>query len=343
MKKVKYAILLLFVLLIVIAVTLFPVSSFLDYNAPLNSDNIIVEGWLQACELEQINEKCRNINELIVVGNEFRQNTDTRERLFDYFRKQVSKEKSGNGMWLYANSTLIFNPELFNLKEAGDTLKIVVRARGTKANGRFAHFNLIVNGKFYNGSFSAGEMRDYIFNVETGSTGLKTLGIRFDNDCGSSQEDRNLFVYSVTVNFEQITVNKNTALITTLENRFTTGFASKAEAAMNYLKALNVKAKNYRAVSFKLARENQTLAAANSFREWVGTKDLRKFNIVSAGIHSRRSWITYKRVLGNDYRIGIISLKSMRYNKNNWWKSTGGWFGLIDEFFSYIVNRINVE
>ncbi len=343
MKKARYAILILLVLLIALTTTLFLASSFLDYNAPVNSDNIVVEGWLQACELEQIKEKCQNINELIVVGNEFQQPKNTTCRLLDYFQKQVSKEKPGKGMWLYANSTLIFNPELLTFKEAGDTSQIVVRARGTKANGRFAHFNLIVNGEFYDDSFTAGETTDYIYNVKTGNTGLKTVGVRFDNDCRLRKEDRNLFILSIKVNGRQIFANKNTSLVTTTETRFTTGFTSKGKATLNYLKALNVKAKSYRTVSFRFARENQTLAAADSFRKWIATTRLRNFNIVSGGIHSRRSLVTYEKDFGDDYNIGVINLESARYNKRNWWKSPGGWLAISDELFSYIVNRIVIK
>jgi hypothetical protein len=338
MKKARYAVLILSVLLIALITTLFLASSYLDYNAPVNSDNIVVEGWLQAYELEQIKEKYQNINELIVVGNEFRQSKNTTDRLLDYFQKQVSKEKPGKGMWLYANSTLIFSPELLSFKEAGDTLQIVVRARGTKMNGRFAHFNLIVNGEFCDESFTAGETTDYVFYADAGNAGVETVGVRFDNDCRLRKEDRNLFILSIKVNGRQIFANKNTSLITTTETRFTTGFTSKAEATLNYLKALNVKAKSYRTVSFILTRENQTLAAANSFREWVTTTGFKSFNIVSAGTHSRRSLVTYEKVLGCDYNIGVINLESARYNKRNWWKSPGGWFGLIDESVSYFIN-----
>lgn len=343
MKKVRYVLLILLVLLIALIATLLLASSYLDYTAPVSSDNIVVEGWLQACELEQIKEKCRNINELIVVGNEFRQPKNSTGRLVEYFQHQMRKEKPGNGMWLYANSTLIFNPELLNIQEPGDSVQIIIRARGTTANGRFAHFNLIVNGEFCCGTFTAGHLNDYVFYAYAGNAGLKTVGIRFDNDCGLRKEDRNLFIHSVRINGRQIFANKNTSLITTAETGFATGFTSKAEATLNYLRALNVKAKSYRTVSFKLIRENQTLAAANSFREWVTASGLRSFNIVSAGIHSRRSFITYKKVLGDNYNIGVINLEPDRYNKGSWWRTPGGWFALVDELFSYIVNRLVIE
>ncbi len=341
MRKTKQIVLSLFILLLLFVVFLFWAASYLDYDSPVKADNLVVEGWLQACELEQIGERCRDINELIVVGNELSLGSGASDKLTSHFQKYSKTGKKVKvGRWLYANSTLLFDPELIQLPVNPDSVRIIVKAKGTDANGRFAHFYLIVNGKFVDGDFTSGVLSNYLFDIATEKGGINSIGIRFDNDCMSEGRDRNLFVYSVIVAGKEIAANKNTCLITARENRFTTGFSSKAEAAMSYLKAAGTIAKEYRVVTFRFAKENQTLAAAQSFREWVSGTDIRSFNIVSAGLHSRRSLVTYKKVLGKDYNIGIISLKSTRYNKGNWWKSPGGWFALIDESVSYFVNLL---
>ncbi len=340
-KKTKYLLFLLLSLVIVFTGILFWAPSFLDHNAPVKSDNLIVEGWLQACELEQIGDRYQNINELIVVGNEYPSGSGITDRLLSFFEKHAKAEKSDKkGMWLYANSALLFNPEILEFNDEQDSVLIIVQVKGTEANGKFAHFNLIVNCKYTGGSFTTGELKEYVFVFATEKGTINSVGIRFDNDCMSKKKDRNLFIYSVTVAGKQIIADENTSMISTYENRFTTGFTSKAGATLNYLKEVGVNPNNSIAVSFKFAKENQTLAAAHSFRDWVSSTNIHSLNIVSAGVHSRRSLATYNKVLGDDYNIGIISLNSTRYNKSNWWKSPGGWLALIDESISYFVNSI---
>ncbi len=331
-KKVKYSLVFILILMGFLAIILFWSASFLDYNAPVKSGNTVVEGWLQACELEQIADRLQNVNTLIVVGNTY---SDNNKFVQDYFNEK-RPDNSGKGRWLYANSTLIFDPELLNLKTTDDSLHIIVRAKGTEAAGQSAHFNLIVNGKFSGDNFSTGKMKDYSFDLVNDDDGLKAVAVRFDNDCGFDGEDRNLFVYSIIIDGEQIVAGKSNSLITNSENRFTTGFASKAEVTLNYLKAIGMEPKSSHTVSFTPARENQTYAAAMEFRKWIVKTDIQSFNIVSAGVHSRRTWITYKSVLGDSFEIGIVSLETEKYGKNSWWQSVRGIGMMIDELFSYI-------
>ena len=64
------------------------------------------------------------------------------------------------------------------------------------------------------------------------------------------------------------------------------------------------------AVSCKRTILNRTLTSALSVQKWLETSDIKikGINIVSAGTHSRRTWMIYKKVLPKSCKIGIISL-----------------------------------
>jgi len=332
MKKVKYIILILLVLSIIFFGILFWATSFLDYNAPVKTDNIIVEGWLHACELEQIADRLHKIDNLIVVGNIY---SGQQVDVAGYFNK-YKNGNPGKGRWLYANSTLVINPDLFKIDNKRDSLQIIIKAKGTKADGRFAHFNLIINGRYTGGAFVSSKSVEYIFNIKLDKETVNSINVFFDNDSDYAGEDRNLFVNSIQVNGRLIVTNKFTSLISTEENRFTTGFSSRAGTTINYLKALGIKPGRFVKVRFKFAEENQTLAAAMEFGKWVGKENIVSFNLISAGVHSRRSWVTYKSVLGDSFEMGIISLEPEKYGYDNWWRSAGGIGMMVDEFFSFL-------
>ena len=63
---------------------------------------------------------------------------------------------------------------------------------------------------------------------------------------------------------------------------------------------------------------NRTLTSALAFRDWLRTADIdvKGINIISLGMHTRRTWMTYKRILNKRYQIGIVSLPDYNYNNS---------------------------
>ncbi len=346
MRASRIIILLFLGLFFIFVVVLCKSYPFLAYNNPVKSNYLVVEGWLNSYELEQIvdDKLTLGVDKIVVVGYEFPDGNMDSVNLSFPSNSQIGDAKvKREGRWLFANSTLVFNPDLLQNIDISDSLLIKVQARGTSANKRFAHFSLIINGKFAGDSFAAKRSHNYYFSLSTPFEKLHSLMIRFDNDCGAYNEDRNLFIYSIMVNGKQIIASKETATIMNSENRYTTGFTSRADETANYLKVLGIDAERIKSVAFEQGYGNQTLLAALSCEEWILLTDIRSFNLISAGVHSRRSWITYKTVFGDSFKVGIISLEPMKYKRENWWKSPNGYIMMIDELFSYLFNWLSLK
>jgi hypothetical protein len=49
-----------------------------------------------------------------------------------------------------------------------------------------------------------------------------------------------------------------------------------------------------------------------------------RLDVLSYGPHARRSWIIHRRVLGEDLRIGILSIPPVQYDPRRWWTASEG-------------------
>jgi len=82
--------------------------------------------------------------------------------------------------------------------------------------------------------------------------------------------------------------------------------------------------------------ENRTYQSALALKQWIDINDtcLKSFNLVSLGVHSKRSLYLFKKAMP-DKEIGIIALRDQRYDPKKWWKSSKGLRTVITETLGY--------
>jgi hypothetical protein len=63
---------------------------------------------------------------------------------------------------------------------------------------------------------------------------------------------------------------------------------------------------------------NRTLTSAIAVRDWLKTSEIKAegINILSSGTHSRRTWMTFSKVLDDSCQIGIISIPDYKNNRS---------------------------
>ncbi len=94
--------------------------------------------------------------------------------------------------------------------KASDT-ELMVKAKGSKANGVYSHFKVIVNDLECGGKSTSSSFEEYYFSIPFSKDEIEEIKIVFDNDFYSIGEDRNLCVYSIVINDEiPIKANKET-------------------------------------------------------------------------------------------------------------------------------------
>ena len=88
----------------------------------------------------------------------------------------------------------------------------------------------------------------------------------------------------------------------------------------------------------KMKKGYNTFYMAHAAHEWLKTNDqkISKINVFTAGPHSRKSWIIFKRVFGNRYEIGVLSANLENCNTQLWWKSKRGVHYLVKYGLGYL-------
>jgi hypothetical protein len=105
-----------------------------------------------------------------------------------------------------------------------------------------------------------------------------------------------------------------------------------------YLTDLGLNEDGMECIEYDPGTINQTLMGARAFREWSGNKSIPDLNIFSSGYHSRRSWLTYKRMLAPETEVGMILFTADFYMDQTVVGKRQKLIHLIDESMSYVAN-----
>ncbi len=139
--------------------------------------------------------------------------------------------------------------------------------------------------------------------------------IHFGNDLVNQNRDRNLNILSVKVGETIIIANEQSTIQIKEAGKNAIGFDSQAGEVKNYLVQLGVPSDKITAISFDPVIRNQTLAAARAFVKSSLSAEILSANILSSGFHSRRTWFTYQKLLGNEIHVGVIHYKQSDFKK----------------------------
>jgi uncharacterized SAM-binding protein YcdF (DUF218 family) len=112
---------------------------------------------------------------------------------------------------------------------------------------------------------------------------------------------------------------------------------SYAERARGYLVSHGVPAEAVTAVSAPASAQDRSFLNAVMLREWLARSELHAdaLNVVSSGVHCRRSWLVYRLALGPQVQVGIIAVHPLAYDPRAWWRSSQGAKDVLDEAISW--------
>ena len=343
MKKLLNGIIVLVTVLILMVTGLYLSRPFFHYTHPIKSDLLIIEAWISPFEIEQAIQMINSdsIKGVIIVGKNFPDDSDSIVSILskDFESSSQTEERRGGGIWLLTNSSLAFNLMTVPVAcELDDSLNVKVRAKGSESAGHFAHFNLIVNGVYQTGAFTTAQDSTFSFVIKQPSDGLQSVIIHFDNDLVHQNQDRNLNVISIKVGDTEMEANDQNSFLVKNDGKYSNGFHSQTDERMNYLVQTGVHPGKIKTLSFEPVQRNQTLAAANAIRNSSIFTEIKSVNIISSGIHSRRTWFTYKNILGDDIQVGVINFEQSDFKKGTPEDGFSEFLHMADEALSYLFN-----
>jgi len=269
---------------------------YLSQSHKVDANVMIIEGWLPDAVIGIAGEEAQNGNyDLIVTAG-----VQASELEFC----QVAM-----------NGFLIFYPEFQGpRKENLPDHTIEVTAHSEMGGIYKAHFNFYVNDSLID-DFNADEFpSSFAINWHGSLDEIDSIAIQFTNDMVDVGGDRNLYVKEIIIDKEIVIPYQYNSVYDAGaiggKNRTVNDYVSHPQIIRNKLISVGIDSSAIVAVTGKRTTINRTLASALAVRKWLKTSELniKGVNVLSMGIHSRRTWLTYRRVLKGSFDTGIISL-----------------------------------
>lgn len=123
----------------------------------------------------------------------------------------------------------------------------------------------------------------------------------------------------------------------------TPGTPSFADAAANSLVATGLPLERLHRLPTVMLGESRTWANAQRFAQEAKAQGIQRVDVISFGIHARRSRLTFARACGRGTTVGIRCVEDPELQRGRWWRSPIGWAKVLRELAgvpaSYLVER----
>ncbi len=87
-------------------------------------------------------------------------------------------------------------------------------------------------------------------------------------------------------------------------------------------------------------QESRTLANAAGFAARARELGIKKVDVISLGVHARRSRKMYRKACGDGIEIGVIAIPDPLVARGTWWKHRMGWVGMLKEMAGVPVSNL---
>ncbi len=68
----------------------------------------------------------------------------------------------------------------------------------------------------------------------------------------------------------------------------------------------------------------------------VLVNEFTSLNIYTFDVHTRRSWLIYKKIFAPEIKVGAIAYKSSEYSHRSWWRYSAGVRSILSEVIAYL-------
>ncbi len=118
-------------------------------------------------------------------------------------------------------------------------------------------------------------------------------------------------------------------------------FKTFAEFGEATLERMGVAVDRVHSVPAPEVEKDRTYASALALKAWLQRHDLptNNVNVLSMGLHARRSRLLFERAFGPGATIGITALEEPGTNLKPWWTTSVGVRGMLAEVMAYLYAR----
>jgi uncharacterized SAM-binding protein YcdF (DUF218 family) len=119
-------------------------------------------------------------------------------------------------------------------------------------------------------------------------------------------------------------------------------YGSYADRGAAVLVKLGVNTREVKSVPAPRTKQDRTYTSAVALATWWRDHGVSptKVHLVTDGLHARRSRLLFEEALGKGVVVGVTAVPNRSYDPQQWWRSSPGVRGVIDESFGYLYARL---
>jgi uncharacterized SAM-binding protein YcdF (DUF218 family) len=123
---------------------------------------------------------------------------------------------------------------------------------------------------------------------------------------------------------------------------YTNDYNTFASVGARRLKAAGMAEESMLMVPSHIIGRDRTYSSAIALRRWLLDRNmpLRSINVLTVDAHARRTRLLFQKALGNDVRVGIISIPNPDYDAKHWWRYSEGVREVIGEGIAYTYAKV---
>jgi hypothetical protein len=83
---------------------------------------------------------------------------------------------------------------------------------------------------------------------------------------------------------------------------------------------------------------NRTSSSARAVRDHLAARHIActGMNVLTIGPHARQTWLAYRRIMGPNLRVGIITVPKQGVDTDRWWASAHGIAMVLKDFAGWL-------
>lgn len=294
---------LLFVLLMVAG---FLIQPYLAVTAPVASDVAVVEGWIPDDMMSKVKREIeeRHYGRIYTTGT---------VRPFSYYLR------TGEGI------EVAFDPP----QDGG----IRINVSGIVGAG----FMLLADGDTLLNRSVSGVATDYFTNSKKPIAGMLLIA----TNTGTPAEDlEDIYVKEFTLSGTNVHNSAKSTRFVAPSGERSDAWPTYAHYAAARLAQEGIPKEHIHVAPASDRMDSRTLANAVGFADRAAVDDIKRFNVISVGIHARRSRKMYRRACPPGSDVGIIALPDPQVSATNWWRTRHGRMRMLKELAGLPVSSM---
>ncbi len=152
-----------------------------------------------------------------------------------------------------------------------------------------------------------------------------------DNTIAPDGTAENAFLLDVSMNGDNLHLLQRETLLVMADGRLRRGWPTYAHRAAEQLRLAGIPEERIVAVPSWGRPDSRSWANAATFGLFAQHNGITQVDVITLGVHARRSRELFRRGCGPGIAVGVISINDPRCDAKDWWKHWTGWFYVLKE------------